>query len=527
MAAERCTEMNLTRSQNVILSVLRITIGWHFLYEGVSKMLIPKWTSAGYLQNSRWVLSGSFHWIASHSTVLTIVDWMNMVGLTLVGLALIVGLFTRFASLCGILLLALYYVANPPLIGTDFGVPSEGHYLAVNKNLVEMVALLLITFFPTRMLPGLDRLISLLRSRRSSVPTGAQAPMPDKAAEEQALRPRSLGRREILENLAGIPVLGVLAYGTVRKYRWESVNAITGATIKVSDTQLKDLKGNLPIGQIKDHRITRIIMGGNLIGGWAHSRDLIYVPSLFKAYNTDRKVFETLQMAEKAGVNTINITGSQFPIINKYKRVFGSRLQTICQVHPTKDNVCGDIDNAIKQGADLIQIQGNCCDFRVRDGEVDVLVKAIDYIRKRGFTAGLGAHSIQAMIAADKAGIQPDFYMKTLHHDQYWSAHPKENRIPFSVDGEKSKNHNEFHDNMFCLFPEETIAFMKTKRIPWIAFKVLAGGAIHPTDGFQFAFANGADFVCVGMFDWQIVDDINIALDVLGKVKQRERAWMA
>jgi hypothetical protein len=80
---------------------------------------------------------------------------------------------------------------------------------------------------------------------------------------------------------------------------------------------------------------------------------------------------------------------------------------------------------------------------------------------------------------------------------------------------------------MFCLFPDETIEFMKDKKIPWIAFKVLAGGAIHPSDGFKFAFENGADFICAGMFDWQIVDDVNIALDVLAKVQNRKRPWMA
>ena len=91
----------------------------------------------------------------------------------------------------------------------------------------------------------------------------------------------------------------------------------------------------------------------------------------------------------------------------------------------------------------------------------------------------------------------------------------------------KSENHDEFHDNMFCLFPDASIEFMQQKNIPWIAFKVLAGGAIHPSDGFQFAFANGADFICVGMFDWQIVDDVNIALEVLPTVQQRQRKWMA
>lgn len=524
METAKRAETKLTPAQNFIFTVLRITIGWHFLYEGVSKMLIPDWTSAGYLENSRWWLSGLFHWIASHAAVLNVVDWMNIIGLTLVGLALIIGLFTRFASICGILLLALYYAANPPFIGTDFGVPSEGHYLAVNKNLVEMAALLLVAVFPGGTLPGLDRLFGMLKSgRKPAVEKGAEA---KKSVQTTAASP-DVKRREILKSLASVPILGAFAYGTVRKYRWESLNAVTGATIKVSNTQLKDLKGKLPFGKIKDHKISRVFIGGNLIGGWAHARDLIYVSSLFKAYNTDSKVFETLNLAEKAGVNTINISWSQLPIINKYKRIFKSDLQTICQVHPTREDVFGDIDKAIGQGGDIIQIQGNCCDFRVRDGQVDVLVKAMDYIRKKGYTAGMGAHSIQALMATDKAGIQPDFYMKTLHHDQYWSAHPKENRIPFSVDGELSPDHNKFHDNMFCLFPDATIEFMKDRKIPWIAFKVLAGGAIHPSEGFQFAFENGADFICAGMFDWQIVDDVNIGLDVLGKVQKRKRPWMA
>ena len=174
---------------------------------------------------------------------------------------------------------------------------------------------------------------------------------------------------------------------------------------------------------------------------------------------------------------------------------------------------------------DLIQIQGSCCDWRVRDGEIDVLVKCIDYCRKQGYQVGMGAHSIQALIECEKMGIVPDFYMKTLHHDQYWSAHPKENRIPYSVDTKRSPDHDEFHDNMFCLFPEETIQFINNTSIPIIGFKVLAGGAIKPEDGFNYAFENGADFICVGMFDYQIIDDVNITLDALSNTAHRQRAW--
>ena len=60
---------------------------------------------------------------------------------------------------------------------------------------------------------------------------------------------------------------------------------------------------------------------------------------------------------------------------------------------------------------------------------------------------------------------------------------------------------------------------------PWIAFKVLAAGAIKPEVGFRYAFEGGADFICVGMYDFQIVDDVNLALDVLGGELNRSRPW--
>ena len=100
-----------------------------------------------------------------------------------------------------------------------------------------------------------------------------------------------------------------------------------------------------------------------------------------------------------------------------------------------------------------------------------------------------------------------DFYVKTLHTDDYPSATPKELRKEFIwLDGGKG-----LYDNMWCINPEETIAFMKTVTKPWIAFKVLAAGAIPPRKGFPYAFRNGADFIAVGMFDFQVKADAELA----------------
>lgn len=77
--------------------------------------------------------------------------------------------------------------------------------------------------------------------------------------------------------------------------------------------------------------------------------------------------------------------------------------------------------------------------------------------------------------------------------------------------------------------PEQTIEFMKEVNKPWIAYKVLAAGAIHPREGFKYAFKNGADFVNVGMYDFQVLEDAAIAKKLLStkEIKNRTRPWKA
>ncbi len=142
---------------------------------------------------------------------------------------------------------------------------------------------------------------------------------------------------------------------------------MSGATIQLKQSALGELKGALPTGKIGDHVLSRMILGGNLIGGWAHSRDLIYVPELFKAYNNERKIYETLILAEKAGINAINIGFPTNALIAKYKKTTGSKIKVISQVHPDmeKNDYYVNINKAIDFGVDIVQIQGNWCDWLV------------------------------------------------------------------------------------------------------------------------------------------------------------------
>jgi thiosulfate dehydrogenase [quinone] large subunit len=160
-----------TRFQMWALVALRFAIGWHLFYEGASKFANPYWTSAGYLEASRGFASDWFLWLASDPGRLALVDALNKWGLLLLGLALMLGLLTRTATVLAIVLLALYYIAMPPWVGFEYALPQEGAYVIVNKNLIEILALFVTLAFPTGRLVGLDRLIWWTRN-----PAPATAP---------------------------------------------------------------------------------------------------------------------------------------------------------------------------------------------------------------------------------------------------------------------------------------------------------------------------------------------------------------
>ena len=514
--------------QLFILLLLRLAIGWHFLYEGIAKLFTPNWSSASYLDSSPWILHDFFQWIIAHPAILNVVDLMNIWGLIFIGLGLLLGIFTRFAGIAGMLLLALYYAAYPPLVGMESPSPTEGHYLIVNYNLVEFVALLVLTIFPTGKIIGLDRLIFIFRNKKrktkqqlpqTSLPTNISSPLGNV----------DFNRREIIKSMATLPVVGGFVLALLKKIGWESWEekvlaskdfaAVTGATAKAFNfSSLSDLKEKIPYGRIGDLKLSKMILGGNLIGGWAHSRDLIYVSKLVKSYHTREKIFETFSLAEKCGVNAILTNPILSHVINDYRRRNIGNIQFLSDSSYNGDLITG-IKMSVDYGACSCYVHGGMADSFAKDGKIDEIAKAIELIRQNGLPAGIGAHALDTVKACVDFGLKPDYWMKTLHHTNYWSANPKQKTF---------KGLDFLHDdNIWCINPDETAEYMKTIEQPWIAFKILAAGAIPPDVGFDFAYKNGADFICVGMYDFQVVDNANLALNALADNQQRQRPWYA
>ena len=324
-----------------------------------------------------------------------------------------------------------------------------------------------------------------------------------------------------------------------RKFVQSSVLASAGAALAMSsqgpdqtargddtsDSPAKATTAALHQGMIGDLHVSRLMLGGNLLTHYTHSRDLKYVYSLAKNYNTDEKILDTLALAEDNGVNTVVVHNVPATIkLLKEHRQRGGKMQWItCTFHALVrrfEEFNREIEELVDAGTDALYVSGveadTLCGFRnniaasnagerTTSANIDLLGEAVDLAKAHGLPTGLGAHRIGAIEDCEKANIDVDFYLKTIHHHKYPTA-------------------NIQYDSCFCPEPDRVLSVMQNVKKPWIAYKVMAAGAIPPKDAFQFALNGGADFILAGMFDFEIAEDARLLRDVYGKVKRTRPA---
>jgi thiosulfate dehydrogenase [quinone] large subunit len=152
-------ECSYSKTQLLVLVSARVLMGWYCLYEGVIKWMNPSWSAFAYLNDSQGWFAGFFQALAANPTSLSIVNFLNVYGLIVIGLGLILGLFTRLATWSGILLILLYFLSHPALLQVSYVLPSGETALWVNKNLLLVALLFVLLVYPTGREIGLDHLL--------------------------------------------------------------------------------------------------------------------------------------------------------------------------------------------------------------------------------------------------------------------------------------------------------------------------------------------------------------------------------
>jgi len=297
-----------------------------------------------------------------------------------------------------------------------------------------------------------------------------------------------------------------------------SVRAQSVAEAPAAPAGAKAETQTLPKGRIGNLEVSRLIMGGNLIAGWAHSRDLPYVSTLMRRYNTPEKIRRTLELGEQNGITAINswVMDDNSQILEHWKA--GGKMKWISQVRLDGDGGYSQINKAVDLGAAAIHLTGDTGEHLLDEGNFEKLGEAVEYIRGQKRVAGVAAHDLRVIVECEKRNFNVDFYQKTLHTNDYFTG-------PKLGDPDRIGQ----NDNSWCSDAQAVIDVFAKITKPWIAFKILAAGAIPPLRAFPYAVQGGADFILVGMFDWQVEADATLARKVFhvvsGPNSKRTRPW--
>lgn len=326
----------------------------------------------------------------------------------------------------------------------------------------------------------------------------------------------AINRRTLLKQSLAATAAGALACHTTANLLADdqAAAAAGGQQPTPADT--------LPTGKIGKLNISRMVLGGNLLTHFTHSRDLMYVYNLAAHYNTDEKIMETMALAEQHGINTLSIHNPPHAmgVLRKYRQQGGKIQWIICPTAPVVDDMIAytaEVKELVDAGCEAIYLWGVNADSLVSQKRIDLVAKAVEVAKNLGVPSGVGGHDLRVVEQCEQNKIPADFYIKTFHHHDYPTAPKKE-----QLRGPTSEA-----PGYWCRDPQATMELMKTVEKPWFAFKVMAAGAIPPEDAFPYAFNNGADHILVGMFDFEIAGDVKLAKTAIAGAASRARRWMS
>jgi len=299
-------------------------------------------------------------------------------------------------------------------------------------------------------------------------------------------------RRELLKNSLGVAALA----GGV-SYERRALMAHLAAPAQTA--AVKDPVKGLQRGKFGKYEVSRLIIGGDPVSGIAHAGELVYQADFMKQYFNTPKILDTLTVAEQNGINTLLMRADDRIIshYNMFKKERGGTLQWIATSAPEQGDPVENAKRARDNGAIAVYLHGGVADDLRKAGKAEEIGEIVEGFKKLGIMAGVGAHQLDTARACVQNRLDPDFYMVTI------------NRV-----------------NYYCSEAAEVGIFMRSINKPWIAFKVLGAGRIPPQEGFRQAFEHGGDFLAVGMFDWQIRDDVAHVQQMLSQGIDRERGWV-
>jgi hypothetical protein len=246
--------------------------------------------------------------------------------------------------------------------------------------------------------------------------------------------------------------------------------------------------------KLGDYHVSRLICAGNPFGGYAHGGGLVYLDKLFKAYFTDEKIVETLQLCTANGINTalIETEDNVLRSLDLYEKMMGHRIQWICQIPPDRKelglmkHMKQQIQIAADNKAICGFIQGGATENIFAENRTEELRELIALMKTKGLVAGICSHRPAIIEKAEELDLGAEFYMMTL------------NKVGYCCDD-----------------PEAAKCAMKKISKPFINFKVLGAGRDKPESGFRYAFEAGATFIAVGMFDFQVKENAELVTKIL------------